>query len=128
MKLDIGPVRSTYVAPTFGTDDTLPLDPTLKKRVNRPMIVGALIMGLAADVRQIGEVLFIPVAIFAALVARGGWRRAGYLAAGAVSCAIPMLVYMSVSQASGNGFTLAAHELNDSEQQWFPVDFLRRAS
>src|ERR1700742_3364708 len=42
------------------------------------LIAGALVMGMAADIRQIGEVLFIPVAIFAALVARGGWRRAGY--------------------------------------------------
>ena len=76
------------------------------------LIAGALVLGLAADVRQIGEVLFIPVAIFAALVARGGWRRARYLAVGAVSCAVPMLVYMSISQAAGDGFTLAGHGPN----------------
>lgn len=45
MKLDIGPVRSTYVAPTFGGDDRAPLDPTLKKRLRRPMIVGAAVIG-----------------------------------------------------------------------------------
>ncbi len=46
MKLDLGPVRSTYVTPTFGADDTLPLDPTLQKRVRRPMWVGAAIIGV----------------------------------------------------------------------------------
>jgi hypothetical protein len=76
------------------------------------LIVGALVMGLAADIRQIGEVLFIPVALFAVFVARGDWRRVSYLAVGAVSCAVPMLVYMSVSQATGNGFTLAGHGPN----------------
>jgi hypothetical protein len=76
------------------------------------LIAGALVMGLAADVRQIGELMFIPVALFAVFVARGGWRRLAYLAVGAVSCAVPMLVYMSVSQATGHGFTLAGHGPN----------------
>ena len=30
MKLEIGPVRSTYVQPVFGGDDRSPLDPALK--------------------------------------------------------------------------------------------------
>ena len=76
------------------------------------LVAGALVLGLAADVRQIGEVLFIPVALFAVFVTRGGWRRVCYLVVGAVSCAVPMLVYMSVSQATGNGFTLAGHGPN----------------
>jgi hypothetical protein len=78
----------------------------------RRLIAGALVLGLAADVRQIGEVLLIPVALFAVFVARGGWRRMAYLGLGAVSCAVPMLVYMSVSQATGHGFTLAGHGPN----------------
>jgi hypothetical protein len=74
------------------------------------LMAGALVLGLAADVREIGELLIIPAAVFAVLVARGGWRpRARYLVVGLVSCAIPMLVYMTVSAASDNGFTLAAH-------------------
>jgi hypothetical protein len=74
------------------------------------LMAGALVLGLAADVREIGELLIIPAVVFAVLVARGGWRRrARYLAVGLVSCAIPMLVYMTVSAASGNGFTLAPH-------------------
>lgn len=44
MKLDLGPVRSTYVAPTFGSDDHSPLDPQLERRLRRPMVVGAAII------------------------------------------------------------------------------------
>ena len=46
MKLDIGPVRSTYVAPVFGGDDRTPLDPALQKRLRRPMKIGAAIIGV----------------------------------------------------------------------------------
>jgi HlyD family type I secretion membrane fusion protein len=46
MKLDIGPVRSTYVAPTFGGDERLPIDPRLEHRLRRPMLVGAWIIGV----------------------------------------------------------------------------------
>ena len=45
MKLDLTPIRSSYVAPTFG-DDHLPIDPKLQKRMRRPMIVGAAIIGV----------------------------------------------------------------------------------
>jgi HlyD family type I secretion membrane fusion protein len=46
VKLDLTPVRSAYVAPTFGGDDRLPVDPALQKRMRRPMVVGALIIGV----------------------------------------------------------------------------------
>jgi HlyD family type I secretion membrane fusion protein len=45
MRLDIGPVRSSYVAPTFG-DSRTPLDPRLEQRLRRPMLVGAAIIGV----------------------------------------------------------------------------------
>ena len=44
MKLDLTPVSSTYAAPTFGGDDNAPLDPNLKRRLERPMIIGGLII------------------------------------------------------------------------------------
>jgi hypothetical protein len=69
-------------------------------------------MGMAADIRQVGEILIIPAAVFALLAGRGWWRRAAYLVVGGLSCAIPMLVYMTISQASGNGFALAAQQQN----------------
>lgn len=46
MKLELGPVRSTYVQPVFGGDDQGPIDPTLKKRMRKPMIIGALVIGV----------------------------------------------------------------------------------
>jgi HlyD family type I secretion membrane fusion protein len=46
MKLDLTPVRSSYVAPTFGGDDRLPIDPALQRRMRHPMIVGAAIIAL----------------------------------------------------------------------------------
>lgn len=46
MKLDLTPVRSSYVAPTFGGDDRLPVDPALQRRMRRPMITGAIIIAV----------------------------------------------------------------------------------
>ena len=46
MKLDLTPIRSGYVAPTFGGDDNLPVDPALQKRMRRPMVIGAAIIGV----------------------------------------------------------------------------------
>ena len=72
------------------------------------LAAGALVLGLAADVRQIGEVLIIPAVIFAVLVARGWRRRLGYLGAAAAFFAVPVLGYMTVSMITGNGFALAS--------------------
>jgi len=46
MKLDLTPVRSSYVAPTFGDDDRLPIDPALQRRLRRPMVVGAAVIAV----------------------------------------------------------------------------------
>jgi HlyD family type I secretion membrane fusion protein len=46
MKLDLTPVRSSYVAPTFGGDDRLPIDPALQRRMRQPMIIGGAIIGV----------------------------------------------------------------------------------
>jgi len=46
MKLDLTPVRSSYVAPTFGGDDHLPIDPALQRRMRRPMVIGGLIIAI----------------------------------------------------------------------------------
>jgi HlyD family type I secretion membrane fusion protein len=45
MKLDLGPARTNYVAPTFGGDDRVPLPPELEHRLRRPMVVGAGVIG-----------------------------------------------------------------------------------
>jgi HlyD family type I secretion membrane fusion protein len=46
MKLDITPVRSTYVSPRFDGDDRSPLDPELGRRLRRPMVIGAAVIGV----------------------------------------------------------------------------------
>jgi HlyD family type I secretion membrane fusion protein len=45
MRLDLGPVRSGYVAPTFGSDIE-PIHPVLEQRLRRPMVVGAAVIGV----------------------------------------------------------------------------------
>ena len=44
MKLDLSPVRSSYVAPDFTGDPRGPIDPHLQKRLQRPMILGGLVI------------------------------------------------------------------------------------
>jgi HlyD family type I secretion membrane fusion protein len=44
MKLDLTPHRSSYVVPTFGGDET-PNDPRLDRRMKRPMMMGAAVIG-----------------------------------------------------------------------------------
>ena len=46
MKLDLTPVRSSYVTPAFGGEDVLPNDHVLQKRLRRPMIIGAAVIGV----------------------------------------------------------------------------------
>lgn len=51
MKLEITPVRSTYVAPSFDEHDREVMDPALHRRMRRPMLLGgtviaALVVGL----------------------------------------------------------------------------------
>ena len=73
------------------------------------LAAGALVLGLAADVRQIGELLIIPAVVFAVLVARGWRRRLGYLAVAIACFAVPVLGYMTVSSVTGNGFALTTN-------------------
>ena len=75
MKLDFKPgkhhaVREGYVVPTFGGDDQGPMAPELQNRLRRPMVVGAVVIGvfvfglglwasadkLATGITAIGEV------------------------------------------------------------------------
>ena len=46
MKLDLGPVRSGYVTPTFGSDALEQLHPELERRMRRPMVIGAWVIGV----------------------------------------------------------------------------------
>ena len=68
------------------------------------LAAGALVLGLAADVRQIGEVLIIPAVLFAVLMARGWRRRLGYLGAAAAFFAVPVA---------------RLHDRLDAHRSWF---------
>ena len=60
-----------------------------------PLAAGALVLGAAVTVREIGAVLIVPVVVFAALTVRG-WRRRvrrGLLAAGCFM--LPVLAYLA---------------------------------
>ena len=72
------------------------------------LAAGAAVLGLAADVRQIGEALAIPAVVLAVLVARRWRRRLGYLAVTAASFALPVIGYMTISLVTGHGFALTS--------------------
>lgn len=45
MKLDLTPVRRSYVAPTFGSDEKETMPSELQQRLRRPMLVGGGVIG-----------------------------------------------------------------------------------
>ena len=56
---------------------------------------GALVLGAAVTVREIGAVLIVPVVVFAALTVRGWRRRAGRAALAAGCFVLPVLGYLT---------------------------------
>jgi len=64
-----------------------------------PLAVGALLLGAAVTVREIGAVLIVPVVVFAALTVRGrgpNWRHRVRRAALAAGCfVLPVLGYLA---------------------------------
>jgi hypothetical protein len=60
-----------------------------------PLAAGALVLGAAVTVREIGAVLIVPVVVFAALGVRG-WRQRVRRAALAAGCfVLPVLAYLT---------------------------------
>jgi hypothetical protein len=73
----------------------------------RTVIAGGLILGAAAPVRQVGEILILP-ALGYVLAAAGGWRRA--ISQGGVLCVafvVPILVYCTASLVGTGHFWLS---------------------
>jgi hypothetical protein len=69
---------------------------------------GALTMGAAADVREIGLVLMAPLVLFAAVIARD-WRLIPWhVALAATAFGIPVLGYMSMAYGMGGHFALVS--------------------
>jgi len=73
----------------------------------RAIALAGLALGLSVTVAQAGEILILPAAIYA-VIAAGGWRRAvGGAALMCVSFAVPILGYMSISDAVSGHFWLS---------------------
>ncbi len=84
----------------------------------RLVAAGALVLGAAATVREIGAVLVVPAVIFAAAGAGaavgagagGRWRRRAGRAALAAGCfALPVLAYMTGAYVTGEHFGLGSN-------------------
>ncbi len=74
----------------------------------RICVAAGLILGASATIRQIGEVLVVPAALFVLLVAGGGWR--GRLRKTVALCAAflaPVLLYMAGSYDLTHHFSLS---------------------
>jgi hypothetical protein len=69
--------------------------------------LAGIAFGLSVTVAQAGEILILPAAIYA-VISAGGWRRAiGATALMCVSFAVPILGYMSISDAVSGHFWLS---------------------
>ncbi len=76
----------------------------------RLVAAGALVLGAAATVREIGAVLAVPAVAFAAASAgAGGRRRAGRAALAAGCFALPVLGYMTGAFVAGGHFGLGSN-------------------
>ena len=84
-----------------------------RRRPGLPLVAaGALVLGAATTVREIGAVLIVPVMIFALLIVPSplNWRRRGGWAALAGACfALPMLGYMTAAYGVAGQFGLASN-------------------
>jgi hypothetical protein len=60
-----------------------------------PVAAGALVLGAAVTVREIGGVLIVPVVIFAALTVRGWRQKAGRAGLAAGCFLLPVLAYLA---------------------------------
>jgi len=73
----------------------------------RAVVAAGLILGSSATLRQVGEILVLPAAVYVAIVA-GGWRaRAGHAAALCAAFALPIGVYCGISLAQNGHFQLS---------------------
>ena len=69
--------------------------------------LAGIVLGLSATVAQIGEILVVPAVVYV-VVAAGGWRRAiGSAVLMGVAFALPIVSYMSISDAISGHFWLS---------------------
>jgi hypothetical protein len=96
----------------FETMITAGLVVLLRRPAPWPMAVGgagALVLGAAVTVREIGAVLIGPVVVFAALTGRGWRQKAGRAALAAGCFLLPVLVYLTGTFAVTGHFGMAGN-------------------
>jgi hypothetical protein len=69
--------------------------------------LAGIALGLSVTVAQVGEFLILPAAFYAAISARGWRRAAGGAVLMCVTFALPILAYMSISDAVSGHFWLS---------------------
>jgi hypothetical protein len=74
-----------------------------------PLAAGALVLGAAVTVREIGAVLIVPVVVFAALTVRGWRQRAGRAALAAGCFVLPVLGYLTGTFGVSGHFVMSGN-------------------
>ncbi|HMI24619.1 MAG TPA: hypothetical protein VK594_09060 [Streptosporangiaceae bacterium] len=74
-----------------------------------PVAAGALLLGAAVTVREIGAVLIVPVVVFAALTVRGWRQRAGRAALAAGCFVLPVLGYLTGTFGVSGHFVMSGN-------------------
>ena len=74
-----------------------------------PVAVGALVLGAAVTVREIGAVLIVPVVVFAALTVPGWRQRAGRAGLAAGCFLLPVLGYLTGTFVVAGHFGMAGN-------------------
>jgi hypothetical protein len=73
----------------------------------RAIVAAGLILGASATFRQVGEILVLPAAAFAAIAAVGWRMRIGHAAVLCAAFAVPILGYSGISLAQNGHFRLS---------------------
>ncbi len=73
----------------------------------RAVVAAGLLLGASATLRQVGEILLLPAAVYV-VIAAAGWRvRTGRAAALCAAFALPILAYSGISLAQNGHFQLS---------------------
>jgi hypothetical protein len=71
------------------------------------VIAAGLVLGSAAPLRQVGEILIVPAVAYVAIIAAGWRQRITLVAVVAVAFAVPIVTYNSISYAQNGHFRLS---------------------
>ena len=71
------------------------------------IIVAGLVLGSAAPLRQVGEILIVPAVAYVAIITRGWRQRITLTAVVAAAFALPIITYNSISYAQNGHFRLS---------------------